>query len=358
MVERYCYESVDRLFRDIMHVDQTFGGKMFILAGDFRQNLPVIPKANRAEVVSKTIKKSHLWLTFTTIKLSINERVRRNTENSLELNDFCNFLLKMGDGDLPIELGISHHSVRIPDQFVSTRKTVEEFVNDIYNDVNDASQYTNCAILSTTNKNVDLINDICLNKHLGDVIISESADEIDQDGSDILYPVEFLNSLQPSGMPPHRLMTKIGAPVILLRNLNPSQGLCNGTRLEIVNVQKYIITAKILTGSHRNDITMIPRINLCPSETNFPFKLTRRQFPLRLAYSMTINKSQGQSINKIGIYLPQPVFSHGQLYVAFSRAENPNNIKVFVENVPNVQGVFPGHEGVYTENVVYKDVFV
>ena len=72
---------------------------------------------------------------------------------------------------------------------------------------------------------------------------------------------------------------------------------------------------------------------------------------------MTINKSQGQSIKKIGIYLPQPVFSHGQLYVAFSRAENPDNIKVFVENLPNVQGVLPGHEGIYTDNIVYKDVF-
>ena len=72
---------------------------------------------------------------------------------------------------------------------------------------------------------------------------------------------------------------------------------------------------------------------------------------------MTINKSQGQSIKKIGIYLPQPVFSHGQLYVAFSRVENPDNIKVFVENLPNVQGVLPRHEGNYTDNIVYKDVF-
>ena len=118
-------------------------------------------------------------------------------------------------------------------------------------------------------------------------------------------------------------------------------------------MKKSVITAKILTGSHCNVVTMIPRINLCPSETKFPFNFTRRQFPLRLAYAMTINKSQGQSIKKIGIYLPQPLFSHGQLYVAFSRAENPDNIKVFVENLPNVQGVLPGHEGISIQIILY-----
>uniref|UniRef100_A0A0L8GIW6 ATP-dependent DNA helicase n=1 Tax=Octopus bimaculoides TaxID=37653 RepID=A0A0L8GIW6_OCTBM len=64
-----------------------------------------------------------------------------------------------------------------------------------------------------------------------------------------------------------------------------------------------------------------------PSDANILFTLNRLQFPLRLAYSMTINKAQGQTFEKVGIHLPQPIFSHGQLYITFSRAQAMNNIK-------------------------------
>ena len=71
---------------------------------------------------------------------------------------------------------------------------------------------------------------------------------------------------------------------------------------------------------------LIPRIKLAPSDINLPFVLERHQFPVRLAYSMTINKAQGQTFDKVGIYLLAPVFSHGQLYVALSRAKSFKDI--------------------------------
>lgn len=118
----------------------------------------------------------------------------------------------------------------------------------------------------------------------------------------IQFPLEFLNSLPPSGMPPHELHLKIGAIVMLLRNLDIKNGLCNGTRLIVQHMGNYILGYTIAFGANKGKYVLIPRISLCPSDTNLPFVLKRRQFPIRLSFAMTINKSQGQTFYKVGLY--------------------------------------------------------
>ena len=130
--------------------------------------------------------------------------------------------------------------------------------------------------------------------------------------------------------------------------------MLNGTRLIVLSLHELFIHGKILSGSHKGQECFIPRIDISPSDTEYPFKMTRRQFPVIPAFAMTINKSQGQSFNKVGVYQPSSVFSHGQLYVALSRARFRNNLKILVCN-NGLQGNLTA-DGVFTRIIVLKEL--
>ena len=166
---------------------------------------------------------------------------------------------------------------------------------------------------------------------------------------DLLYPIEFLNSISGNNFPQHRIVLKKGVPIMLLRNLNQRAGLCNGTRLIVTSVREWTIEAMIMNGRHTNQTFAIPRITLSLKSNKYPFVLQRRQYPVKVCYAMTINKSQGQTLSTIGIYLKKPVFTHGQLYVAVSRVTTKQGLKIYIED----DEAMPTNE---TRNVVYREV--
>jgi ATP-dependent DNA helicase PIF1 len=120
----------------------------------------------------------------------------------------------------------------------------------------------------------------------------QSVDSVVQGEQRGVYPTEFLNSLSMLGVPPHTLTLQEGCPVILLRNM--PGGLINGTRLIVVKLMQHIIDVEIATGPDKGRRVFIPCLSITPSNTKrMPFTLRRRQFPLRPAFAMTINKAQG-----------------------------------------------------------------
>ncbi|XP_065682429.1 ATP-dependent DNA helicase pif1-like [Hydra vulgaris] len=125
---------------------------------------------------------------------------------------------------------------------------------------------------------------------------------------------------------------------MLLRNLDLKAGLCNGTPMKVCALQKNYIDAEVLTGVSKGKRVFVPRIQLAPSDSNLPFVLKHCQFPVRLAYSMTINKSQGQTFARVVVYLKKPCFSHGQLYVACSRTRAFNSLFFKIYKHP-IQGM-------------------
>ena len=262
---------------------------------------------------------------------------------------FAEFLLELGNGELQED---DEGRVEIPEEILSDPEL--GFVEEVFGrplDHQNPDSYKNIAVLTPTNAVSLSLAETVLNLLETPERVYKSIDEAQTfAGEDTtLYPLEYLNSITPAGMPPHKLRLKVGAIIMLLRNLNTKNGLVNGTRLLVEEMQTHVLLCEITQGPRRGDKVFIPRIELCPEDTGYPFILRRRQFPVRLAFAMTINKSQGQTLEKVGVYLPTPVFSHGQLYVALSRVRRREDIKVCAFNEY-------GERTSLTKNVVYKEI--
>jgi len=239
-------------------------------------------------------------------------------------------------------------------------KTIRDLIHEIYPELHHLPSmsedmirqyFSQRVILAARNIDVDAINNSILQILSGDSKIYSSADSAFDDAGAVndAIPNEYLATIAVSGMPLHDTELKINCPIILLRNLNPYEGLCNGTRMVVTAMAERVIEARILTGTHAGKKAFIPRISLDTSmSAGLGFVLRRRQYPIRLGFGMSINKAQGQSLDRVGIYLNDPVFAHGQLYVALSRCTDRYNLKVLL----------PPNANRRTSNIVYREVFI
>jgi len=121
--------------------------------------------------------------------------------------------------------------------------------------------------------------------------------------------------------------------------------------LQVNHLGKNIITAIVITGKRIGEKILIPRMDLVSSDSSFPFKFCRRQFPISLCFAMTINKSQGQSLSNVGLYLPRLIFTHGQLYVVVSRVTAIKGLKMLILDEDD-------NPCTSTKTVVYQEVFL
>ena len=181
--------------------------------------------------------------------------------------------------------------------------------------------FLKCVILCPRNVEVDEINSLMCSLFTGESRTHSSADSIQGAEDGAQYPVEYLNSINTGGLSPSQLEVKIDIPLMLLRNLDPGLGLCNGTRLRLMWMTNRVLHVKIISEPCAGEMAFISRIKLISSDA-LPFELHRVQFPVRLAFGMTINTSQGQSLGTVWLDLHKPVFGHGQFHVGVSRGTN------------------------------------
>lgn len=151
--------------------------------------------------------------------------------------------------------------------------------------------------------------------------------------------------MSPSSYPQANLKLKIGCPIIVLRNLQPKQGIVNGTRGIVTQISQQVLEVCLPS----NNYVLIPRIKLIHMNTEIPYHLQHLQFPVALAFAMTINKAQGQSFDTVGVDLRNPVFDHSQLYVALSQAQSSQTLKCIVD---------PRNRDTHTANIVFKKVVI
>ncbi|XP_025980870.1 ATP-dependent DNA helicase PIF1 [Glycine max] len=309
MCHKFTFEALDKSLKEIMHNNMPFGGKVVVFCGDFHQILPIVPKGDG--------------------------KVGQANDRFSEITLPDEFLIK--------------------DYIDPVQAIVEATYPNLIHNYSNTDYLQKRVVLASKKDIVDKINDYVLSLIPNDEKEYCSADSVDK-SDELLNPAfglltpEFLNSLQTSGIPNHKLKLKVGTPIMLIQNLDQADGLCNGTRLIITRLGSNVVESEVITGPNTGNRIYIPRMNMSPSDSPWPFKLIRRQFPFIVSYAMTINKSQGQSLEHVGLYLPHRVFSHGQLYVALSRVKSKKRLHILIHDN---QGI-PKN---LTTNVVYKEVF-
>ena len=314
MASAVALDTIDKGMRDIMNTDQPFGGKLMLLGGDFRQVLPVVPGASRNYQILSSIKHSKTWATFQI------RHLRRNMRTNPDEVAFAKWILQVGNGELGEDL-------ELPKDCIVYSNLIDKMFGMTI-DTRKTRQFTSTVILAPTNKDCDILNKDINDRILGKCLEYQSVDVVDDEHTIAAFPTEFLNKLNISGMPPHLLKLKEGSIIMLLRNLNIDRGLCNGVRMLILDLQLHVLHVELLTGERAGTRCFIPRIKLQPTPSQLPIPFTRTQFPVRLAFAMTINKAQGQTFERVGISLLRPVFGHGQLYVALSRVRSLKSLYI------------------------------
>ena len=255
---------------------EPFGGKVVCFSGDPRQTLPVVRRGGRSQIVRACVQMSPLYSNMKEHKLS------KNMRTDSEEIAFSEYILKIVTGEEEILSDIGDSVIQIPEKFLAY--TLEELIIATFPELEvGCGNITDGCIYTPLNKDVRSINDICIERFPGELKTYLSADSILEEDHKEAVPTEYLNAMNPSGLSDHELSLKVGAPVMLLRNLQagPNVSLRNGTRMVVVQMMERSLEVEVAVGMNKGMKVFLPRVPQYDKSGDHPFTLVRRQFPLR-----------------------------------------------------------------------------
>jgi len=410
MAHRQCFKAVVRSIVDEMG-PEVASQITWLVCEDFRQVSAVIPKGSVAHIIRVSLRKSPLmWSRFTRMKLKTNMRVNTRedvgqAEEASLLDAIGIWLLGIGDGvirsavvldaeessrgasaqrfDLETDMrkalrlasGLARRrsprpgstaaeecttKIRIPRAMcLPKRIRMQKLLNSVFPDMSTVKPTDAAAldamgermILTALNKDVRDLNELAIDEVPGEARTYYSIDTVTNEDMELVevYKIELLNTVDHSAMPTHAMVFKVGMTVMLLRNLAAQNGDCNGTRYIVTRLGDNVIELRQI-GTNRR--ILIPKLDVSTSDCGLPIKLKRRQIPIRVAFAATMNKAQGATLKRHGLWLPQPGdLGHGQVYVEASPVGDPQEIIVGAPVANNDEAGF-----VVTDNVVFTQL--
>jgi hypothetical protein len=267
MINVVTADCVDKSLQDIRNCRLPFGGIIMIFVGDFKQLPPVI-RHGRGEF--QTLHRCSWWPSATKIVFTKNWRALNNAAFQTFLNDVGTGVIRN------VCVPADSQCLDIPDLFARV------YGNNITHSDND-----NNMMLSFKLEDANYANDFAMDHIPGDANIAIASDVFAESHS---MPAEFVSSLSIPGAPAHAISIKIGARYMLIKNYNQKQGLVNGTLCKCVGYGNGIMHVQLIAGSNRGRVHMIPRctFQVLPEASGLPFAFNRTQFPVQVAYCVTV----------------------------------------------------------------------
>ena len=389
---RYCVEATHDLLCDLMAVpadrrlSMPFAGKVVIGLMDFRQIAPVVPNGSREEVYKATICCSWLWRAKAELKCL--QQSQRDKQDPLYArfvldigNDHhqkyklrCSAWSDIGGGPtlctstysdmirIPTKVDLKNperaqlqlkHSNKVTEclQFAFGAELQEDFVGKPAAErLAIATRLAKSAVLATLNRVVDEVNHAALSMLPGASNVMRSATSLadtKMSAEKLLYTQEYLNGLRPKNIPPHELELKIGALVMFTRNLSREEKQMNGSKGIVIGVPNPFLLHMLMLPS--GELTTIRRISFYFMDGNI--KIKRSQFPIRVAFATSSNKSQGQTLLKVVYDIRNGAFTHGQCFVSNGRVCNKGSIMYLTDDQ-----CLGAEDNVYMRNIVWPEL--
>lgn len=334
-----------------------FGGKTVLGLGDFRQIAPVVPGGCQAEIEAASLK-SHkaLWRQARVHRLTEQIRAAEDEAHAMFVRRVGNGMEKKEDmvlhGELHTQISplLRSYNTHFDQEEACSAVWTPQVLHDIAQDPACAQQLHQRAVLSMRTKDVASINKQVLQQAPGQAATFLSSTRVDTIDSNPelkaksrgphrsrlesgLSDERWLQGLQDNSVPSHTLELKPGCLCFLMRNLSVDEKAMNNSKVQIVTVERqrstssqrkvYLAIRILATGN----LFYLGRMTFYFT-TECGTRVCRKQYPLRLAYGMTVNRSQGQTLDFVCLDLRVPPFSHGQLYVALSRVRKKSRLIV------------------------------